>query len=252
MVNCAGTLFVRRPFVTNNKSGRLDFYFMYILSGSLDIVNEEKNSLTQGDFVIFPPMHKYKYIHSEEKDLHYIWVHFTGAEASNILNELGILSFPQTYHIDSDITVKQRFQNILDAYSKHDKYRDRELGALLERMLIEIARAINAKETKQANLHVSMNFINSSYTEKINIPQLAKMEHLSTSRYNFLFKKITGTSPSQYILSLRMRSACDLLRNTNLSIKQISVMCGYEDTHFFSKVFKSHIEYSPSAYRNLL
>ena len=69
------------------------------------------------------------------------------------------------------------------------------------------------------------------------------------SRYHVLFKETVGMSPRAYITMLRMRHACDLLNNTNLTVKQIGALVGYEDSHFFCKTFKSKIGVSPSLYR---
>ena len=92
-------------------------------------------------------------------------------------------------------------------------------------------------------------FINQNYNNNISIPELAKIENLSVSRYNTLFNKVTGISPVQYITNMRLTSACDLLVNTDLPIKQIAQMVGYTDAHFFSRIFRSKIGTSPAAYR---
>ncbi len=70
--------------------------------------------------------------------------------------------------------------------------------------------------------------------------ELASLEHLSVSRFNYVFKEQTGMPPTKYILRLRMASAAELLTSTDLSVKQISHMCGYNDPHFFSKVFRGY------------
>ena len=85
--------------------------------------------------------------------------------------------------------------------------------------------------------------------EDIRIPTLAAMEHLSTPRYNARFKEQLGISPTQYLLRLRMGAACDLLKNTELSVKEIATMCGYRDPYFFSRAFKAFTGSSPRTYR---
>jgi AraC-like DNA-binding protein len=95
----------------------------------------------------------------------------------------------------------------------------------------------------------SLSYINGSYTEPIRIPRLAAMEGLSVSRYNTVFRQCVGVSPVRYITKLRMRQACTLLEGTGLTVKQISKIVGYEDNHFFSKIFKSYVGVSPVAYR---
>ena len=95
----------------------------------------------------------------------------------------------------------------------------------------------------------SLGYINRAYTDTIQIDELAAMENLSSSRYHVLFKEITGVAPSEYIIGLRMRDACELLRSTNMTVKQIGASVGYENQHYFSKLFKLKIGVPPIDYR---
>ena len=95
-----------------------------------------------------------------------------------------------------------------------------------------------------------MTYIISKYTEDISVPYLAEMEGLSVSRYNTLFREINGTSPIKYIISLRMNHACTLLATTNLAINEIGSAVGYQDNHFFSKLFKKYVGIAPQTYRS--
>ena len=87
------------------------------------------------------------------------------------------------------------------------------------------------------------------FTEKIKIPDLAKLEGLSNSRYITLFSKEFGKTPSEYILGLRLARACDLLTTTYMEISLVGADSGYSDQYFFSKIFKKHIGISPLGYR---
>ena len=58
-------------------------------------------------------------------------------------------------------------------------------------------------------------------------------------------------SPTQYILALHMHSAKELLESSKLPIREIGVMCGYDDFNFFTKVFKKYTGKAPSAYRKM-
>jgi transcriptional regulator GlxA family with amidase domain len=75
------------------------------------------------------------------------------------------------------------------------------------------------------------------------------MEHLSVSRYCFLFKRRFGVSPQKYILELRISTAKELLTSTDLPIKEIGSACGYADPHFFSRIFCKSCGVSPTEYR---
>lgn len=63
------------------------------------------------------------------------------------------------------------------------------------------------------------------------------------------FKKVTNQSPMQYIMNVRMNNAANLLKTTNYSMKKISGIVGYENSLYFSRVFKKIIGMTPSEYR---
>ena len=104
---------------------------------------------------------------------------------------------------------------------------------------------INAK-----NLLRSISYMHSKYNSDIRVPMLAQMENLSVSRYNAVFNSVMGISPQRYLINLRLQNACELLKNTDMNVNQIGVLVGYDDPHFFSKIFKRYIGISPNSYRH--
>ena len=64
-----------------------------------------------------------------------------------------------------------------------------------------------------------------------------------------IFKRKMGMSIKEYIVQIRMTTACSLLRYTNLSISDISRSVGYADVLYFSKSFRQKKGCSPSEYR---
>ncbi|MBK1791213.1 IclR family transcriptional regulator domain-containing protein [Persicirhabdus sediminis] len=66
------------------------------------------------------------------------------------------------------------------------------------------------------------------------------------------FKLMTGTSPNQYLLDLKMEKARTLLEQTELSVKEISHSLGYDSQDYFSAQFKKKHHVSPSGFRESL
>ena len=250
IVNCAGTTYTSASFKTDNIEGRLDYYLMYIVSGELELdMPNGTLTLTAGNFVFFPPKFRYKYMHKAESEIEYMWLHFTGSDVVPIIEKYGLKMYPEINRIENDDTITARFKNIFNAFVKHDEFKEDELSILLDRLLITLARRVAGSNVKDLMLKSSIMFINQNYNKNISIPDLAKIENLSVSRYNSLFNALTGLSPVQYITNMRLSSACDLLTSTDLPVKQIALMVGYADSHFFSRIFHSKIGISPAAYR---
>lgn len=78
---------------------------------------------------------------------------------------------------------------------------------------------------------------------------IARHANISPAYLSSLFKKVCGQSISDTIASLRIENACHYLTSTNLSLKEISVKCGYANQYYFSNSFKRRLGVSPSAYR---
>ena len=78
---------------------------------------------------------------------------------------------------------------------------------------------------------------------------LARMVRLSPSRFNYIFRTETGSSPAHYLKTLRIEKARVLLESTLLSIKEIMIAVGLSDLSHFVREFKSNFGMTPSQYR---
>lgn len=83
----------------------------------------------------------------------------------------------------------------------------------------------------------------------IDIEALASRFPISYSKFRKVFKQHTGKSPNQYHLDLRLEKAEELLRNTNLSVKEIGYHTGFESPYYFSRMFKAKVGKPPKVYR---
>jgi transcriptional regulator GlxA family with amidase domain len=75
---------------------------------------------------------------------------------------------------------------------------------------------------------------------------LAKEVGISTRQLERLFRKYLNTSPKVYYLDLRLEKARTLLLQTDMSISEISVACGFNSTSHFSKCYRRNFGVSPS------
>ena len=84
---------------------------------------------------------------------------------------------------------------------------------------------------------------------ELSLEVLAQSVNLSTSRFRHLFKAETGTTPAQYVKSLRMSRARNLVETTFLNIKQIMCSIGVHDKRHFAKDFERSYGLNPTQYR---
>ena len=81
---------------------------------------------------------------------------------------------------------------------------------------------------------------------------LSKSVYFSSTYLRTLFRNCVGCTPHAYFTLLRMNKAQKLLLETELEIKEIAFICGFEDAKYFSRVFRDKEGTSPIQFRNSL
>ena len=94
-----------------------------------------------------------------------------------------------------------------------------------------------------------LEYINENYDKKLYLRNIAGKYYLNAAYCCQLFKKILKKTFSEYLLEIRMDEAKKLLANPEMSIGEIALKIGYDDYHYFSKVFKKYYSVSPQQYR---
>ena len=94
------------------------------------------------------------------------------------------------------------------------------------------------------------NYLGTHYrSPHLSMDTIAKKHHCSISYISHMFKTKSGLSLRTYINALRIRDATMYLTHTNLPIGEIAYIVGYQDSNYFSTVFKKEAGCSPSLYR---
>src|SRR5690606_34335878 len=96
----------------------------------------------------------------------------------------------------------------------------------------------------------SIEYMKENLDKAYTIQQLASRFTYSVSHYSDLFKRKTGHSPIQYFNQLKIQKSCQYLCFTDMNIKEICAVIGYEDQYYFSRMFKKLMGISPAKYRN--
>jgi AraC-like DNA-binding protein len=111
------------------------------------------------------------------------------------------------------------------------------------------ARSAGAIIGPYEDLKPAVDYLNSHFTESITIESVAAMVHLSTSQFQRRFNALFQTSPIQYLLQLRIDSACQQLQRTDASIGTIALENGFYDQSVFCRQFQKRVGLTPRQYR---
>lgn len=121
----------------------------------------------------------------------------------------------------------------------------------LVRMLELLSRKYRAMEETPGTLayYDILQYINRHYTAKLTVEQISQKLHYSPSHISHLFKHNCGMSISDYMNTMRIETAKDMLRHSDASIESTALACGFGDASYFSYVFKKMTGVSPRQYR---
>jgi transcriptional regulator GlxA family with amidase domain len=95
-----------------------------------------------------------------------------------------------------------------------------------------------------------INYINENLSKKITRDELVKISGMPVATFYKIFKQATGLSPIEYIIRLRISFAAELLsENHNMSITDVALETGFDDSAYFSKKFKEIMGSPPITYQ---
>lgn len=84
---------------------------------------------------------------------------------------------------------------------------------------------------------------------ELDVESVASALCMSQKQLRSKLSSITGETPSGYIQRLRIGKACTLLATTDCQIGEIAMQCGFDDSAYFSRIFKQVCGVTPTAYR---
>lgn len=89
-------------------------------------------------------------------------------------------------------------------------------------------------------------YIHENYHRDITLEELAGQLYISKNYLNQIFKKVTGDTFMNYVISVRMQRAKALLLEGKHLVYEIAEMVGYQNVPYFSTLFKKHCGVNPS------
>jgi AraC-like DNA-binding protein len=167
------------------------------------------------------------------------------------VNEVFTVSNPESF---ADL-----MYSLLNAWKKEEStFRELELSGLglqlVHRLLSDWdasgrpSRSLSASK-KDDRLHVVMNVLNESISEKITRQTLAESVHLNPNYLDKLFFEKYQMYPMQMLRELRLKKAKGLLENSDLSLADISGQCGLGDASYLSHQFQKRYGITPGKHR---
>ncbi|MFC4710006.1 AraC family transcriptional regulator [Enterococcus eurekensis] len=239
------------------------FEISIILQGeSLYLIDGEWKTVRSGDVLMFNPGvdHAEKQlINTYSHQLHIGIKNFKlyGLEENHFPNSSSLLSIQ-----DNQLKVFDKAWQLIEEFNQQQTNFHFIGRALVMEMMILLLRSLEKEEQFQDTAHTNQSdrmnqvvqlittYMENNYAKDISIEQLATLYYVSPTYLSKIFKELTGVSPINYLIQIRLKNAHQMLEKQDLTVKEVAKAVGYEDAYHFSKSFKKHFGISPSIVKN--
>ena len=240
----------RDVFETRRDKGRKDYQLLYIASGkSHFFIDGKEHIVTAGHMVIFHPDEPQHYKYYKEDRTSVYWVHFTGSQVEKILEHYNIIRGEKIIYSGTSPDFQWLFGQIIQELQLCRKQYDEMLTLLLRNIFILIRRSLeinkNFTDTMEKEVSYAIYYFRDNFNKEINVDEYAQSLNISVSWFIRCFRQITGMTPLQYVINLRISNAQMLLETSDYTISQIAESVGYENALYFSRLFHKQTGISP-------
>lgn len=240
--------------------------FVFISSGSAVFTIESKPyAVIKGDILIIPANTVYRAL--TEDYCEFFFFHFSGVLKEDIFQPLSTNlqeSFSFNLPVNSQKTIF--FELKTSDIAVHKKIHRCIMLCMeyrfnlnhINRLLIDtefykillILGSVMERGTSilPAVLEKMLKYIETNLSKPLSLIDLCDYTGISAPYASRLFKKHLNITATAYINNKKLFYACELIRNTNMNINEISAYLGYSDVSYFSKIFKKKFGKSPKNY----
>ena len=254
-VDSCGCQFMNMTVGKLNTFSWSDYHILYVTEGSgYALFGEKRLQMTAGSLLIFLPWQNRNYGFHRNKDSRSYYIHFNGSACEELMNELG-LSEGNYFYIGTSHSLTKQLDSLIEEFQQKKEHYEYMCHSYMLAILTMISRKLSGtpQESSEAQKRINeiCKYIYENCDKIGSVGSLAKMAHLSESRFTHLFSEVVGISPTAYILAARMDISKELLTETDRSVGSIAESVGIFDQNYFSRVFKRNVGLSPTEYRRI-
>ena len=234
------------------RSSRGDYLIAYPVKGTLYFKADDGGVIPveAGKAAFYRPDENYCLYKTTHDEPMCYWIHFTGYGVEKMTETLGY-GDRNIFNVGISVELKDCFIKIIDEMQVTNKgYEIITAGKTME-LLSMIARLDFTREiTQESNPIIpALEYMHQNYKSNQSVDFYASLCNMSKYYFIRTFKTVTNTTPVEYLKTLRMTKAIDLLERTHFKISEISRMVGYQDPLYFNRLFKKTKGMSPTEYR---
>lgn len=249
-----GTLRALKPH-TSRRTNLSSFLFFTVISGAGSLSYEgESYSLSTGDMVFINCEKPYS--HTTETDLWSLrWCHFNGPTMPAVYDKYKDRGGRAVFHPESPDSFTTILDSLYSLASGSDYIKDMRINEGLNSLLTLIMEQSwhpeekGNKPLKEGSVPQIKAFIDQNYNTTITLDSLSSQFFINKYYMSRSFKDQIGMTIGEYLNSVRITHAKQLLRFSSLTIAEIAAGVGVGDPSYFSRLFKRIEGVSPDQYR---
>ncbi len=150
--------------------------------------------------------------------------------------------------------IKLLFENLIEDSNINDRLSEKSIVQGISYLLLQLKRLskenLENKEIKQKTALKFSKLVSETICENISVHDYASRLNLTIDKLNQICKENYGESPKSIILEKKITEAKRLLYFTDLSVKEIAFRLGFEDSSYFSRIFKQKTSLSPTEFKS--
>lgn len=228
------------------------FLILYTYKGEGRIEYLDRTvSLCPGDGILINCMKPHYY--EAETDWDVAVLHFTGPLAGFYADAYESCS-QLRFHEGTDEPFHRNLEKLLSIYSSPNVHRDLRASHRLEEILLYLlmlhSSTLTGGRSVPSFIEKTIQRIEEDYASPLSLDSLAADVNISKYYLSREFKKYTGFSPHDYLIRVRLRQACVLLKSADLSCSEIGSLVGIPGQNNFIYLFRKVYHMTPSAYRH--
>lgn len=263
MIDYRVTRLKRESYFEMDQSHVHDFYeIYYLVSGTRRyFIDDSIYTINKGDIVVIPEGTIHRTTYNNEKVHERMDCKFSRAyiddipEAKAEFLRLFKDSPVLPLHSAHREYVERILNNIRSEYENPDEFSEENARALIHQLVICLIRLKKMQDTNvESDLTDSLmqeaaRYIRSNFSSPLTLEAVAGHINISPTYFSKKFKAATGFGYREYLVNVRLQEAARLLLETGLSITEIALKCGFNDSNYFGDVFRKAKGISPMNYR---
>lgn len=233
-----------------------EYQLLYITEGQgvFTSTHQQETELNEGDMFLLFPGEWHTYHPDPETGWTSYWIGFKGKNIDERVGLRFLLREKPIYHIGFSSVIVQLYESAYATATAEEAYSQQLLAGIVNHLIGMMYSLERNIELNKNHAHVDMVNrarlrIREALESSLTIQQVAEELGVSYSNFRKLFKEYTGLSPAAYQQDLKLQRAKELLKTTNLSIKEIAYRLNFDSPDYFSAKFKIKTGRKPSEMR---